>query len=566
MSVTATGEAWSGSPPLVPARMLNEFAYCPRLAYLEWVQGEFRDNVDTLEGRLDHRRVDDERGDVPGPESLSDTETGDGIRACSLLLSSTELGCIARIDLLEMEGGTVTPVDYKHGEVPNNRQKSWEPDRVQLCLQGLILRENGYRCTEGVIYYIASKTRVTIPFDETLVSRTLALLRDLKEMAQNGQIPAPLLDSPKCDGCSLAAICLPDEVNFLAGISGETVDTPRRLVPALSDQMPVYVQEQGAFISKRGDLMVIKQDGQVVAETRLLSVSQLCVFGNVQVSTQMVRELASRGIPICYFTYGGWFACNVSSTLHNNVDLRARQYAIAADDAKRLRIASQFVSAKIRNCRTMLRRNYPHLAPAVLAELKRLAQKAETVRDPESLLGVEGAAARIYFSNFGGMLKGTFGSKFDFESRNRRPPRDPVNALLSFVYTLLIKDLYVTLLAVGFDPLMGFFHRPKFGKPALALDLAEEFRPLVGDSVVLTVLNGGEITADDFIVRGGSVALKPQARRKLIAAYERRLNMTIRHPVFGYSISYRRVFEVQARLLSRNVLGEIPDYPAFTTR
>ena len=566
MSDTDLGEARLGSPPLVPARMLNEFTYCPRLAYLEWVQGEFRDSVDTLEGRLDHRRVDDESGNVPGPDLLSDGLAGDDQKARSVLLSSTELGCIARIDLLEIEGSRVTPVDYKRGEVPNNPQKSWEADRVQLCLQGLILRGNGYSCTEGLIYYVASKTRVTITFDEALVCRTLTLLRDLREMAHSGQIPAPLVDSSKCDRCSLAGICLPDEVNLLTGISERGADTPRRLVPSLSDRMPVYVQEQGSFLSKRGDLIVVKQDGQVIAEARLLSVSQLCVFGNVQVSTQLIRELALRGIPVCFFTYGGWFSCTTSSTLHNNVELRERQYAIAADDARRLRVASQFASAKMRNCRTMLRRNCPDAPPAVLAELKRLMQKAETAGDPESLLGVEGAAARVYFSNFARMLKGTFGSQFDFELRNRRPPRDPVNALLSFVYSLLVKDLYVTLLTVGFDPLMGFFHRPKFGKPALALDLAEEFRPIVGDSVVITVLNGGEIGVEDFIVSGGSVALTPKARRKLIAAYERRLDTQISHPVFGYSISYRRVFEVQARLLARNVLGELPDYPAFTTR
>lgn len=155
---------------------------------------------------------------------------------------------------------------------------------------------------------------------------------------------------------------------------------------------------------------------------------------------------------------------------------------------------------------------------------------------------------------------------FDFQGRNRRPPRDPVNALLSFAYALLAKDFTVTLQAVGFDPYLGFYHAPGYGRPSLALDLMEEFRPIIGDSVVLSVLNTGEVTAGDFITRGGAVALSPTGRKAFLAAYGRRMDTLVSHPVFGYSISYRRVLEVQARLLGRFLSGEIPEYPQFLTR
>lgn len=155
---------------------------------------------------------------------------------------------------------------------------------------------------------------------------------------------------------------------------------------------------------------------------------------------------------------------------------------------------------------------------------------------------------------------------FDFAARIRRPPRDPVNALLSFLYSLLVKEIVVTLVGVGFDPYLGFYHQPRYGRPALALDLMEEFRPLVADSTVLTLINNGEVRRSDFIARAGAVALTDNGRKRVIEAYERRLDTLVTHPIFGYQISYRRVFEVQTRLLARYLLGEIPTYPAFCTR
>jgi CRISPR-associated protein Cas1 len=188
-------------------------------------------------------------------------------------------------------------------------------------------------------------------------------------------------------------------------------------------------------------------------------------------------------------------------------------------------------------------------------------------------LGIEGTAAREYFSNLTLMFKsederpdGARAPRFDFESRNRRPPRDPVNALLSFVYSLLLKDLVATLIGVGFDPYLGFYHQPRYGRPALALDLMEEFRPLVADSVVINLINNGELRKSDFISRAGAVGLTSDGRKRVIENYERRLDLEVTHPLFGYSISYRRIFEVQARLLGRFLTGEIPRYPAFCTR
>ena len=179
---------------------------------------------------------------------------------------------------------------------------------------------------------------------------------------------------------------------------------------------------------------------------------------------------------------------------------------------------------------------------------------------------MEGTGARLYFSKFSSMIRDESLGAFDFNGRNRRPPKDPINCLLSYVYALLTKDLTAVAIAVGFDPYLGVFHRPRFGRPALALDLAEEFRPLVAESVVINVVNNGEVGERDFLVRAGGVSLTQDGRRSVLSAYERRLDTEVTHPTYGYRITYRRVFEVQARVLAAHLLGEIPGYTPFMTR
>ena len=224
---------------------------------------------------------------------------------------------------------------------------------------------------------------------------------------------------------------------------------------------------------------------------------------------------------------------------HKNVDLRIHQFAGAGDRVRSVPIARDFVIAKLRNSRVMLRRNHPDPPEHALKEIMRLSRNARKADSLQTLLGIEGAAARVYFANFGDMLRSDR-TPFDFKTRNRRPPRDPVNAVLSFLYSMLIKQTLVSAIAVGFDPYLGFYHQPKYGKPALALDLAEEFRPIVADSAALTLFNNSELDETDFIQRSGAVALTQSGRKAVIRAFERRLDTLITHPLFGYSISYRQ--------------------------
>jgi CRISP-associated protein Cas1 len=588
------------TPELIPARMLNEFAYCPRLSYLEWVQGEFADNIETLEGRFGHRRVDNAPGqELPDAEALAknaiddaENRPGNGPTAeagsqegssasqpdyqtRSVMLSAPNEGLIAKIDVLDLRSGEAIPIDYKRGKIPDVPGNAWEPEKVQLCAQGLILRENGYHCEGGVLYYIESRHRISVAFDDALVDRTRELISEMRGMAGSGVLPPPLADSPKCPRCSLVGICLPDETCLLADREtmkpadaavgpAEHEKEVRRLLPARDDALPLYIQEQGVSLGKSGDVLTVSRKGEAFRKVKLIDVSQVSVFGSVQITAQALREIINAGIPVCHFSYGGWFFAMTRGMCHKNVELRIAQYAAAADPKRSVSIAKQLVVGKIKNCRTLLRRHLTDQKDEVLRQLAICRKRAENAQSIASLLGLEGMAAKVYFDGFAKLFKGD--SVFDISGRNRRPPRDPGNALLSFVYALLVKELTVALYAVGFDPLLGFYHQPRYGRPSLALDLAEGFRPLVGDSTVLTLINNAEIAPSHFLRRAGAIALTDAGRRTVISAFERRLDTLVTHPIFRYRVSYRRILEVQARLLARHLLGEVSEYPNFCTR
>lgn len=562
--------------PLLPARMVNEYVYCPRLAYLEWVQGEWAESADTVEGRLQHRRVDKAKGNLPNAAAKADAgvaqEDETRIHVHSLDLSSDALGLIARLDLAEFEGRRAVPVDYKRGKRPHVAHGAYEPERVQLCVQALLLEEHGYEVSAGVLYFVASRERVPVLFDAELRAAAHAAAAGLRLLATGGQIPQPLENSPKCPRCSLAGICLPDELHYL-----RTQQTPPRpLAVGQPLGLPMYVQARGAKVAKKGEVLEVSIDDEKLASARLLDVSQLVLQGGVYLTAPALHELMAREVPVTWLSHGGWFLGHTVGLGHKNVELRTAQYRASFDPGHCLRLARGLVAAKIRNQRTLLRRNWKRgeLPDALLSAFRQDIDAAERAHDLPQLLGVEGNAAARYFAHFSQMLSLPEGAAaaadggwpFDFERRTRRPPTDPVNALLSYAYALLTRSVAVTLTAVGFDAYRGVYHQPRYGRPALALDMMEPFRPLLADSAVLTAINNGEITAGDFVRAGGAVNLIEAGRRTFIATFERRMAQEVTHPIFGYAAQYRQIVEIQCRLLGRHLLGEIDHYPNFTTR
>lgn len=550
--------------PLIPARMVNEWVYCPRLAYLEWVEGEWADSSDTAQGKRVHSRVDKASGRLSAPDELGDEMS----RARSVTLSSERLGVIAKMDVLEVRNGVVMPVDFKKGKRPHVAAGAYEPERVQLCVQAMILEDNGYDVERGAIWYAGSRERVPVILDDALRKRTLEAIRDLRAAAEAGVRPPPLEDSPKCPRCSLAGICLPDETNLF-----RTGHPPRPLNPSDDPALPLYVQTPGARLRKRGHRLIVETDDDKV-EVPLIDVSQVLLFGPVSVTTPALHTLMREEIPVSWFSTGGWFLGHTVGTGNGNVAVREAQYRAAFDEERRLDFARDLVDAKIRNSRTMLRRNWraEHGMDGkkrALAGLTRVARRARHAENVQQLLGLEGEAAAIYFGSFDHMLaRGDENglAKFSFATRNRRPPRDPVNAMLSLGYAVLTRAMTHTISSTGLDPYMGFYHRLRHGRPALALDLMEPFRAIVADSTVIQVVNNGEIKPSDFVMNGAACSLKPSGRKAFMAAFERRMETETTHPLFGYRVSMRRLIEVQARLLARHLQGEIVSYLHYLPR
>jgi CRISP-associated protein Cas1 len=482
--------------------------------------------------------------------------------ARSVELSSERLGIIAQLDLLEGEVGGVVPVDTKKGR-PAPGGTAWEADAVQVCAQVLLLREHGYTVERGELFYAETRQRVSVEITPDLVARTMEIVAQARTAAARLAPPPPLRSSPKCGRCSLAGICLPDEVNVLTARQG---GQPRRLIAADSDAVPLYVTEQGSVVGIDGGRLTVSKYRELLASVRLIDVQHVCAYGNVQITAQAMRALFEREVDVFHLTYGGWLLGLSTGLPSKNVMLRIRQTTAAArgqlDDPRRM------IAGKIRNCRVLLRRNGGDALARRVGQLAALADQAEKVEDAASLLGVEGTAARLYFEAFPSLLSGADalpGPGFT-GLRNRRPPTDAVNCLLSFCYGLLTKELIAACLAVGFDPYIGLYHRPRFGRPVLALDLAEEFRPLLADSTVLRLINNREISASDFLVRAGAVTLTADGRKTVIRAWERRMTTHVRHPMFGYQVSYRRAVELQARILAAPLTGELAAYQPLVTR
>lgn len=575
---------------LLPVRMLNEYAYCPRLFYLMHVDGRWEDNVYTIEGKNVHKRVDqldhvlpDLNGSGNGnkeenEDSQGKTEEPQGDEpptvTRSVALGSETLGITGKLDLVATADEEAVPVETKRGKVPNIPERCYEPERVQLMAQGLLLREQGYQCDHGVLYFAGSRTRVDVPFDDDLRMRTLDLIQQAQNACYLKVAPLPLDDNPKCNGCSLAGICLPDETLILRDTDSEgkkfeetEEGEVRRFFPARDPTQPLYVQEQGARVCKTSKALVIWKQKEKLATVRLADTSHLVLCGNVSVTAQTLHLLCKEEVPVVHLSMGGWFYGITQGFGLKNAYLRAAQFRLADDAEKCLALARQIVSAKIIAQRILLRRNATGITQNDLDDMNEQETRAQTEAKLESLLGIEGMAAKIYFANFGRMLRSdSLSSDWDFKTRNRRPPKDPINALLSFGYALLTKECTVALASEGFDPYWGFYHKPRHGRPALALDLMEEFRTPIVDSAVITAVNTGMVRQKGFEVAKAGCAMKPAARKAFIQAYENRLDQLVTHPIFNYRCNWRTVIKLQAKLLARWVRGEVERYVGMETR
>jgi len=546
--------------------MVHQFAYCPRRMQLMYLDERWAGNLFTDQGRSVHKRVDSKEDPFPAPEG--DPEP---VIARSVRLTSEKLKITGKLDLMEVADDSTIPVETKRGSPPKNPEKSYEPERVQLMCQALLLREHGHEVDQGILYYAEARKRVPISLTPELEARTLHFINESRATLNTTELLPPLLDSPKCYGCSLVGICLPDETNMLAGKStvAEAKNPPdiRRLYPARDDALPLYVQEQGARVGKSGEALTISQGKELLRSCPLKDISQLALCGNISISAQCLHLLCEWGIPVAHLSRGHWFYGITTGITLKNAYSRAAQFAVAADEGRSLPLAKAFVMAKTQNQRTFLRRNSRISSQQVLKEMKKLINRIESCSGIEELMGIEGSIAALYFASWKNMLGENLSPEsFAPSFRNRRPPKDPVNAMLSFGYALLTKESTIALISEGLDPFWGFLHRPRHGKPALALDLMEEFRPLIVDSAVLSAVNNCMVEQKDFLCSPAGCSMKDTARKAFLRAYEMRLDQMVTHPLFGYRCSWRTILRVQAKLLNKALRGEISKYTGITTR
>jgi CRISPR-associated protein Cas1 len=351
----------------------------------------------------------------------------------------------------------------------------------------------------------------------------------------------------------------------------------------------LYLTRPGSTVRKTGEALkvYIPADEEHEEAARkvtlpLHKITQVVVAGNITLTTPVLQTLLQRNVGVTYLTSHGRFLGRLGPPLSKNGRLRMAQHEAHHDPVRRMELARACVAGKLRNQRVLLMRYQRKLEKSALQDaidiLERCEQNAQAVEpdlqpppDPSrpqaestwgTLLGYEGTGGAAYFRVFGQLLR----EGWDFPGRKRRPPTDPVNALLSFAYTLLYHQTLSAVQTVGLDPYVGFLHGSQYGKPALALDLMEELRPVIADSVVLTLTNKRILDHEDFEEELGAYRLTDSGRRAFYRQWEKRLDTEIRHPTFGYTVTYRRALVLQARLVVRWLQDEIPAYPPFTVR
>ena len=346
----------------------------------------------------------------------------------------------------------------------------------------------------------------------------------------------------------------------------------------------LYVTEQGSSLVKQGDRILVVKKGATLHWTHAFKVQQIALMGNVSLSPQMIAFLLREGIDTVFLSYYGKYRGRLVAELGKNVELRRNQFKKIDDAIFRLNMARSYVRGKLNNCRVLLRRRNRDLGSekitAALNRLRRFAEQVDSASDNEQLMGIEGAGAASYFGCFGALVKVR---DIKFEGRNRRPPKDPINVLLSLGYTLLANTIHTQVNVVGLDPYLGCLHTPEYGRPSLVLDLMEEFRPVLVDSTVLYLINSGIIKNTDFYVTAEKepaafdfadpvpvrdeypIFLKHEGMKKFVTIFEDQLNRKTLYPNRGLRLTYRDIILEQVRMFSRCVMEESA-YSSFMMR
>lgn len=333
----------------------------------------------------------------------------------------------------------------------------------------------------------------------------------------------------------------------------------------------LFVTTQNTWLAKEGECVLLSLEGEKLGKIPLHTLQSIVCFGHISCSQYLLEHCAKLGVTVTWFSEYGRFMAALQGPTTGNVLLRRMQYRLSDSSAASAQLARFFLIGKISNCRTVLQRQArlskdPGLtaaAAALGATLHNLLHE----QDLDALRGMEGDAAHRYFGVFPLLVKEELRGCMRFSGRSRKPPRDEINCLLSFFYSLLAHDVRSALEGVGLDPAVGYLHRERPGRPSLALDIMEEFRPYLADRLALTLVNRQQVRPSDFIyTEVGGVLLKDKARKEALAAWQERKREEVEHPFLRERMSVGMLWHMQARLLARYLRGDLDAYPPFTIR
>ncbi|WJI29595.1 type I-MYXAN CRISPR-associated endonuclease Cas1 [Thermosynechococcus sp. B3] len=525
---------------------LHAFAYCQRLFYLEEVEELYTQNESVFAGRRLHAELQKlEREDWQ-----------------EFNLESVALGLRGRVDALRTLEGHLIPYEHKIGRCYRDRQQqpqAWHSDRVQIlayaCLLETVL---GVTVPEGRIHYHRDNVTVRVPVDEAgrqLVRDTIEQARQLRASLER---PPVCSNERLCLNCSLAPVCLPEE----ARLARDPEHLPLRLFPRDDEREIIHVTAGKAVIRRAGEQLRIAIDDEPEQKLPIQQVGQVVIHKFAQITTPAIHLCAYEDVGVHFISSGGRYIGSIDNR-KGSIQRRIRQYQALTNPDQCLRLAQLLVNCRGQSQRRLLlrgQRNRQDALPALqetTTQMDRLISSISHANSLEALRGIEGNLGALYFSALPYLLGDHVPKELHFNGRNRRPPKDRFNALLSFGYGMLLKDVMNAILTVGLEPAFGFYHQPRTQAPPLALDLMEIFRVPLVDMVVIGSINRMQWNFDEcFEVHRDHVWLSDYGRRKFIELYEARKGETWKHPVTNYSLTYRRILELEVRLLEKEWCGE----------
>jgi CRISPR-associated protein Cas1 len=544
--------------PMMRAESLHALAYCPRLFYLQEVERLQAPNDRVYAGRELHA-------------SIGADEDGERTQ---LELEDRDLGLVGKVDAIRRRDGSLVPYEHKRGRAHKVEgvARAWPSDRLQVIAYArLIESATGQRVPEGRVRYHTDKATVRVPIDDDArreLGEAIATARRLRESLLR---PSIAENERLCTHCSLAPVCLPEEVRQ----AEDTRHEPVRLFPPDRDGTCVHVLTAGARVGRSGETIVVTPpDGQPPSKHPVREVDSIVLHGFAQLTTQALGLCVDHEVPVHWLSASGHHVASLTTTA-GQVQRRLQQYRALADEATCLRLAKILARAKVEGQhRYLLRasRGDVESRQSMLPDLVPLRSALASIdgaADRDSLRGLEGSAAVGYFRGLAKLLGPGVPESLRYTTRSRRPPLDRFNALLGFGYGLLHTAVMRAVLATGLEPSLGFFHTPRSAAYPLVLDLMELFRVPLWDMVLVGSLNRGQWDPDeDFVATKAKVWLSDAGRRKAIGLFESRLDESWKHPVIGYSLSYARTLELEARLLEKGGPASpacSPDYDCAET-